>query len=243
MKKMTIWITLLVLSALAFTALQTSASASQKGPQKTPGAKATEKYEQRASQEAAEAQKTPGAKATEKAEQRAIQGKGNPEDKGGKKQNLKGTVTAVGEGSLSLELGDGSTVSVALDENTRVKAPSLGKEASAADILVGARAMVQAVQGEDETLTARRVLVIPGKPATRHHVGVVTAYSPGASLTITAQDGQSYTYALSEGTKILPQKRAGELAVGSRVTVIFGRNVTGGEPLVRGVVVHPAQEN
>lgn len=185
--------------------------------------------------------KTPGAKATDKAIERATEGKGG-KGQHGKKQNYKGVVAEVGEASLTLTLADGSSATFAITEKTRISIPSLGKGATLADINVGAKATVQATAAEDDTLTALRINVTPGKPEKVHRVGTVTAYTAGESITVQAKDGQSSTFALTADTKILPADRADELAVGSRVTIISRRDVTGGVLTAQGIVVHPATE-
>jgi len=83
------------------------------------------------------------------------------------------------------------------------------------------------------------VVVAPGKPTKQHHVGVVTEYIPGVSITIIAHDRTSNTYLISPSTKILPKGRVDQLAVGRLVTVIFPRNKTGGPTTAAGIVVHP----
>ena len=112
-----------------------------------------------------------------------------------------------------------------------------------ADIQVGVRVLVRAVEAEDGALTALRISVSPGKPAPKHHVGEVTAYEEGASITILAHDGNEYTFLITEETKILPAERADELAVGRRVTIISPRDVTGGPFTAKGILVHPETDD
>lgn len=182
--------------------------------------------------------KTPGAKATEKAIERATQGI----EKHGKKKNYKGVVAAVGAASLTLTLEDGSTATFAVTGATRIHVPSLGKSATLANVTVGVHAMVQATADEAGALTAIQIHVNPKKPEKVHRVGTVTAYTPGASITIAAKDGGTSTFALTADTKILPKDRATELAVGARVTIISRRNVTGSELTAQGIVVHPSTD-
>ena len=185
--------------------------------------------------------KTPGAKATEKAIEHATQGKGGKGNHG-KKKNYKGVVAAVGEASLTLTLEDGSSATFAVTGSTKINVPGLGKSATLASITVGVRAMVQATADEAGSLTARHIHVTPGKPQKVHRVGTVTAYTPGVSITVEDKNGESSTFALTADTKLLPPDRADELAVGSRVTIISRRNVTGGQLTAQGIVVHPSTE-
>jgi hypothetical protein len=188
-----------------------------------------------------QANKTPGAKATDKAIERATQGKGG-QGQHGKKKNYKGVVAAVSAGSLTLTLADGSSATFTVNEATRIHIPTFGKSATLADIPTGVNAIVQAKAGEDGSLIALRINVKPGKPVKVHRVGVVTAYTEGVSITIQAKDGETSTFALTADTKILPKDRATELAVGVRVTIISRRNVTGSELTAQGIVVHPATD-
>ncbi len=180
-------------------------------------------------------EKTPGAKATDKAVERATEGKGKLK---GKRVTYKGKVAAVSAGSLSLTLADGSTLAFTLTADTTVKIPTVS-QATTADINVGVQAMVQAQSDSGGALTALRISVVPGKPQKISRVGTVTAYSPGASITIEDKNGDSFTFELTVDTKILPAERASELAVGRRVTIISRRDVTGGPLTAQGVVVHP----
>ncbi len=71
-------------------------------------------------------------------------------------------------------------------------------------------------------------------------VGWVTAYTPGASITIEGQDGSLFTFSLTNNIKILPMKRSSQLAVGSRVTILAKRVPSTGGWMAFGIVVHPA---
>lgn len=173
-------------------------------------------------------QNTPGAQATEHANQN---GKG-------RHQNFRGTIAAVDSSSLTLTLGDGSSVPFSLTPDTRIKIP--GRSGSSAGLQVGMQAMVQAVADESGNLTALAVMAIPGRPVRAHRVGWVTAYTPGVSITIQASDGNTYTFALTAGAKILPAELASQLAVSSRVTIIAPRDPGSLGWTAMGIVVHPA---
>ncbi|MBA4376438.1 MAG: hypothetical protein C0401_09745 [Anaerolinea sp.] len=180
--------------------------------------------------------KTPGVMATQKAEDRAAGIVGNPH---GKRENYKGTITAVDAASITLTLKDDASVTIVLTPETRIRIPSV-KDAVVDGLIPGMTVMVQAIRGQDDALTARSVAVIPGKPTKTHHVGIVTAYEPGISITIQAKDEQLYTYLLTETTKILPAERLDLLVVGARVTIISPRDVTSLDQTAKGIVVHPS---
>lgn len=183
--------------------------------------------------------RTPGSKATQKAATRAPKDKGTPKNSKEKKVNFSGDVVAVGDGSLTMKTKAGEEISFLVTEDTAIKIPTLGKNATLTDINVGVHALVRALEGEGGSLTALQISVVPGKPVEKHHVGVVTAYKPGASITIKAHDGNEYTFLITQDTKILPKDRADELAVGRRVTIISRRDPTGGPFTAQGIVVHP----
>ena len=208
---------LLAAFALLFVSTQALASpADMQNPQNTPGANATQKAEEKATQQAAQLLDKPK----------------------GKRENFKGTIAAVGPDSLTLTLRDGSSVTVGLTADTRLKFPG-PKDTAPAVLEVGMNAMVQAARGEGDKLVALRVMVIPGKPAKIHRVGLVTEYTPGASITIQDKNGHTYTFTITGEIKILPAERAGQLAVGARVTIIAPRDPATGGVTVTGIVVHP----
>jgi len=179
-------------------------------------------------------------KATQKAEDKATKQADKEDKPKGKHEHFKGTVTAIDSASITLTLRDGSSVTIGLTADTRIK--FAGKKDSApTSIQVGMTAMVQAVRDENDNLVARSVMVIPGKPEKIHRVGIVTEYTPGVSITIQDKDGNTFTFALTAETKILPAERADELGVGSRVTIIAPRDPATGGVTVTGIVIHPAK--
>ena len=182
--------------------------------------------------------KTPKLKGPDKATQKANDKAGKQNDKPkGKHENFKGMVTAFDSSSITLTLKDGSSVTVGLTADTRIKFP--GKKDSSPNIEAGMTAMVQALRDENGNLIARSVMVIPGKPVKIHRVGIVTEYTPGASITIEDKKGDAFTFTLTPETKLLPADRAGDLAVGSRVTVIAPRDPASGGVTAKGIVIHP----
>ena len=219
MKIHRVYLFLLVTFALLFASTQAFASpANMPNPKKTPGAQAT-------------------AKATEKADDNSKEKNNQPH---GKHEHFKGIVTAVDSASLTLTLRDGSSVTIGLTSATQMKFPG-PKEPASTGIEKGMTVNVQAIRDQSNNLVALRVMVIPGKPSKIHRVGTVTAYTSGSSITIAAKDGNTYTFTLSGDTKILPAERAGQLAVGSFVTIIAPRDVAGGAAVAKGIVVHPVK--
>jgi hypothetical protein len=77
-------------------------------------------------------------------------------------------------------------------------------------------------------------------PLPSQKVGWVTAYTPGVSITIWDHKSLYYTYVLTPDIKILPKNRVGELAIGSRVTILARRDPTTLGWIAFGIVVHPA---
>ncbi len=180
--------------------------------------------------------RTPGAQAT----LNALNKPTKPNE--GKFENFNGVIESVNSTSLSLTLEDNSLVSFTLSGTTKIKIPTLGKNASIDDLQINQNVRVKAYQGESDDWIAVMVNVIPGKPAIVHHVGTVIAYTPAASITIKDKDGQSFTFYITADTKILPFERVSQLGVGSMVTIICPRNVTGGTLTAKGIVIHPVPE-
>ena len=232
MKKILFFGTILALLGLLLTTTQALAGGppafveGRKNPALTPIPPVTGQGNPAGSQGNADPQGMPGS-----------QGSANSQ---GKRVNYRGTITAVSASSLTISLEDGSSKTFILNSDTHIKVPTLGRSATAANLKTGMQVNVNATQAEGGQLTARIVLVVPGKPALIHRVGMVIAYTPGASLTIQARDGGTTTFLITADTKILPAERASQLAVGVRVTVIAPRDVTGGALTAAGIVVNPS---
>src|SRR5215213_886046 len=202
MKKYRVYLFLLFISVLLLTTTQVLAS-----PTHLPPAQNTH------------AAKTPGARATEKANEHATKQADAPH---GKHEHYKGIVTTVNAASLTLTLRDGSSVTVGLRADTRVKFAG-PKDSAPTAIQPGMNVMVQAIRDQSNSLSASRIMVIPGKPSKIHRVGLVTEYTAGSSITIQDKKGNLYTFALSAETRLLPLERAASLGVGSWVTIIAPR--------------------
>lgn len=159
----------------------------------------------------------------------------------GQRTSWRGVVTAtdLNAGTLSTTQSDNSVANFTLTSDTRIRFAG-NHSATLADLQAGMNVIVFGCTDSSGAFTALSIAAVPGRPTKQHHVGVVTAYVAGTSITILAHNGQSYTYLLSPDTKILPNDRASELGVCSLVTVIFPRNRTGGDTWARGIVVHPA---
>ena len=178
-------------------------------------------------------EKTPGARAT----QASLDKETREAGKGKQKVNFTGLVEAVDAGSITLKLDDGTLKTCTIDTDTRIKI--LGsQEATTEDIPTGAKVHLQAKES-DEGCLALKINAVPGKPEKKHHVGSVSAYEANASITIIAKDGTQATFMITEDTKILPEERLEELGVGSLVTIISPRDVSGGEWQAAGIVIHP----
>lgn len=187
-----------------------------------------------------EVKSTPGLKAIEKAQEKATEKPGKDE-KAGKKENFQGIVQAVSADTLTILVKDDTIVIVKVNQDTQVKVPSL-KTASLADIKAGARLTIQATRDSSNTLVARFIHLIPGQPARIHRVGTVTAYTPGASITIQAKDGNKTTFQVTAQTKILPEELKDQIKVGALVTIISPRQVSSGLLAAQGIVIHTPDE-
>lgn len=180
----------------------------------------------------------PGVKPTKKVNDHAAEPPGKDKAKG-KPINIKGIIASADAASLVITQADGSSVTVMITADTRIKVASMGKDGGVANLLPGLQVGVQATE-KDGVLTARSIHVIPGKPVQSHNVGLVTDYQPGVSITIACKDGQSYTFLLAPEVKILPAERLSLLVAGAYVTVISPRDVTTTDLIATGIVIHPA---
>lgn len=158
-----------------------------------------------------------------------------------RRMNYKGVIATADAAGMTLTLDDGSTQAFVFDAATVFKIPTLAGAGTAADLLPGMKVTVKAVDVAG-VLTAMKVVVIPGQPMRVHRVGIVSAYTPGESISILARDGQEYIFTLATEVRILPPELADTLAVGCKVTIIAPRDVTQLEPVAVAIVIHPAQD-
>ena len=146
---------------------------------------------------------------------------------------IRGEVTDVGTDDIEVA---GEIINV--EETTKIRVPTLGGEASLEDIEVGMQVAVLAYE-KDEELYARYIVAIPQRPQYRHHVGTVTAYEEGESISREDRQGNTIDFEILDEFKILPAGASVE--VGARVTVISRRDPASDRLIARGVVVHPAR--
>lgn len=178
---------------------------------------------------------------------------------------FKGTIAAIDETQMELTLKDESVVTILFGVDSSIKKPKGKSQKPTQEVIietlepptgtvepgtetpepfvyglgVGMQVNVKANLMSDGTYVAVRIQVIPGKPVKAYHVGVVYAYTPGVSITIGTKKCEFSTYLLTGTTKYLPAERMDQLKVGSLVTVISPRNVTGGPLTAAGIVIHP----
>jgi len=146
---------------------------------------------------------------------------------------IRGEVTDKGTNEIEVA---GETI--ILDGATKIRIPTLGKAASPGDIQVGMQIVVLAYRAEgDAALHARHIVVVPGRPQFRHHVGQVLEYTDGVSITIQPRQGDPVEFEIADDLKILPPGATVE--VGDWVTVISRRDPADDSLIARGVVVHP----
>ncbi len=124
----------------------------------------------------------------------------------GSRVGLFGTVSTVLDGTIILDGGE----IVATDENTGFLVPGV-ENANLADIALGDRVAVIALEFEDGSLLALEVLLIPEEPVDNDHViGVVTGTEDGLVI-ITDDEGNEITIELPEGATV---------AIGDLLTVV-----------------------
>ena len=196
------------------------------------------------SEDTLSAKKTPGAQATAQAIKKAggdLDALSVEHGKPLKAVNRKGEIASPVAGTFALMLRDETLLTVTITEDTIIKIP--GKKTELSDLstglLEGMKVTVKGVLEEDGSLTAQRITVTPGKPVKMSNTGIVSALDLGVSIEITDKKGEVFVYLLNEFTKYLPEKRIAELQVGSLVTIISPRDVTGQPVVAAGVVIHP----
>ena len=101
--------------------------------------------------------KTPGARATEKAIERASEGRGK------KRTTYRGNVAGVGSDSLTLTTSDGQSLTFAVTAGTKINVPGKGVHGALTDLTPGARVMVQAIAGGLDQLMAVHIVLQTGE--------------------------------------------------------------------------------
>lgn len=101
--------------------------------------------------------KTPGAMATQNAINHAAGVTGNPH---GKPANFQGIISAIDSSSIALTLRDGTSVTIALTADTKIRIPK-GKSAGINGLVPGMKVMVHATRNQDDSFTARSIGLIP----------------------------------------------------------------------------------
>jgi hypothetical protein len=146
----------------------------------------------------------------------------------GEVQGITGNVIKIGDRNVQV------------NDQTRYHIPTLGKQATLADIKVGMQVAAM-VYDQNGTLIARQIMVIPGKPEPKHRVGKIIdfTYNPatGGSITIQDKDNNSFTFVILAGQfKVLPQEAT--VKVGDTVTVVSHRDPAQDRLIASGVVIH-----
>ena len=126
----------------------------------------------------------------------------------GTRIGLFGTATAIVGTTIVLDGGD----TVATDEDTRYFVPGVD-EATFAHISINDRLAIVAVELEDGSLLALDIMSTPEEPVTTDHVlGVVTGSEDGL-VTLTDEQGTTFTLELPPGAAV---------GVGDLLTVVSG---------------------
>lgn len=157
------------------------------------------------------------------------------DDKGANRHGIFGTVKAISGTSITLTTKQGD-VTVAIDSNSKIKIPTK-KNATTSDIGTGDRVALNRTQKGNEWV-ARQIMVVPGKPTVQHRVGIVDSYTENKSITITDMKGGSETFNLTSDTEIRGAKGT-DIAKGTRVTVVAGRDPGSDVPTATAIVVQP----
>ena len=130
----------------------------------------------------------------------------SPEGQRGRRQGI-GLVTAIGDDQITVQTLQGETHTILVDENTRFFFPD-GSPASFSDVQVGNWIAGRVRRGENETILARSILILPEgfdpTQVTLRTRGAVTVVDPDAStFTIENQDGEMLTFSVDANTVFL----------------------------------------
>lgn len=176
----------------------------------------------------------------------------------GQKRGFSGNVTGVVDGNVTIDRGQGLTVTVRLTERAQYKIPRVMnkwgnltefKEQLEGDLaaLEGRRVVALAGNstGKWESL---KLLLLPEQglpPLHAHRTGNVTAFNPGAGGNITIEDvhGVSHVFNLADDTSYRP-KDLGEVpepeeVIGHFVTVVIKGDPKLATAKAKAIVVHP----
>ncbi len=160
---------------------------------------------------------------------------GAPVEKKVKRHGIFGTVTAKGSNSLTVHTQKGDVV-VTVTSETKIHVPTK-RNATLADIAVNDRVAVNGTPTASG-LTAKQIVVVPGKPTIRHRVGQVTAFTPNASITLKDRQGGTETFVVNAQTIIRNPKGTG-VSVGDTVTIVSRRDPGTDVFTASAIVVHP----
>lgn len=147
--------------------------------------------------------------ATKEAYLLEVKGKGEPSQAA--REGFFGTVKAKTDALLTITTKQGD-FDFKLDANTMYWDPPK-KDATLADVNIGARVAVLAEKQQDGSLLAKRVLIIPAKPAkpVRTQVTATVTKVEGNTITLTS-DAQTFTIELPAGL-------ASKVQVGDLITI------------------------
>jgi len=182
-----------------------------------------------------------------------------------KKQGFSGNVTGVIDGNVTIDIGQGLTVTVRLTEGAQYKIPRVMnkwsnlfqfKEQLEGDLaaLEGRRVVTLAGNGTGKWESLKLMLLpVPGLPPLHaHRTGNVTDFTPGTGGNITIEDvhGESHTFDLADDVSYRPKtlndltdlNELDELkleVIGSFVTVVIKGDPKLETAKAKAIVVHP----
>jgi hypothetical protein len=135
---------------------------------------------------------------------------------------MRGHVTEIGEDCLTLSLSSGESVTITVNDQTRIDLSRKQTEGHLSDIRVGNRVSIQGRQTDENSVVARVILVVPSQLRSRVRIrGQVTVIN-NSSFILHSQRGD-YTVFTDDSTQYQTQGRHIEanngLEVGSTILV------------------------
>ncbi|MEP7359486.1 MAG: hypothetical protein ABI847_19700, partial [Anaerolineales bacterium] len=159
-----------------------------------------------------------------------------------RQRDFRGSLVSLNGSTLTLRLDDGTSQVFTLAAGVVLNAPGQPGSATAAQVAAATRLRVTGQQAAPNGPWSAVRLLIEDRPRPVRSpdtakapqasppTGLVTAYSPGESVTLQLANGQTATYPLNGATRLLPPGHSAELAVGARVTLLAAPGAAAGDP-------------
>jgi hypothetical protein len=136
------------------------------------------------------------------------------------KKAFLGSVSAKNDATLTLATWTGQTRTVLVSTDAVIKLAN-GKDGTPADIKTDNILLVMGDADSQNTLTAKRLLVLPPLPTDkRQTVFGTVAKKTTSSLTLTTPKNESVTLKLTSATKLTAKSKLADIKVGDKIVTV-----------------------